>query len=137
MYQIKPISREAIPRAIQKAERYRLLNQSWAAESICLDVLAVEPDNQQVLVMMVLALTDLHSGVAAAGVKKAKEYLARITDDYQRAYYSGMVSERRGRLFSRRGEWDPERLPTMRFAKRCNGRRRRRPSGRQATTMLC
>jgi len=103
MYQIKPISREAIPRAIQKAERYRLLNQSWAAESICLDVLAVEPDNQQVLVMMVLALTDLHSGVAAAGVKKAKEYLARITDDYQRAYYSGMVSERRGQALLAQG----------------------------------
>ena len=96
MYELKPISKDAIPRAIQKAERYRLLNQSWAAESICLDILAVEPDNQQVLVMIVLALTDLHSGVAAAGVKKAKEYLARITDEYQRFYYSGMVSERRG-----------------------------------------
>jgi hypothetical protein len=96
MYELKPISSDAIPRAIQKAERYRLLNQSWAAESICLDILAVEPDNQQVLVMIVLALTDLHSGVAAAGVKKAKEYLSRITDEYQRCYYSGMVSERRG-----------------------------------------
>ena len=103
MYDIKPISRDAIPRAIQKAERYRLLNQSWAAESICLDVLSVEPDNQQVLVMMVLALTDLHSGVAAAGVKKAKEYLARITDDYQRAYYSGMVAERRGQALIAQG----------------------------------
>ena len=56
MYELKPISREAIPRAIQKAERYRLLNQSWAAESICLDILEVDPENQQVLVMLVLAL---------------------------------------------------------------------------------
>ena len=103
MYELKPISREAIPRAIQKAERYRLLNQPWAAESICLDVLEVEPDNQQVLVMMVLALTDVHSGVAAAGVKRAKEYLARITDDYQRAYYSGMVAERRGQALLAQG----------------------------------
>ena len=96
MYELKPISRDAIPRAIQKAERYRLLNQSWAAESICLDILEVDPENQQVLVMLVLALTDLHSGVAASGVKRAKEYLARITDEYQRQYYSGVIAERRG-----------------------------------------
>ncbi len=94
--ELKPISRDAIPRAILKAERYRLLNQSWAAESICLDILEIDPDNQQVLVMLVLALTDLHSGVAASGVKRAKEYLARIRDDYQRTYYSGMIAERRG-----------------------------------------
>ncbi|MEO8193575.1 MAG: hypothetical protein ABI681_06970 [Gemmatimonadales bacterium] len=103
MYELKPISREAIPRAIQKAERYRLLNQSWAAESICLDILEVDPDNQQVLVMLVLALTDLQSGVAASGVKRAKEYLGRITDEYQRAYYTGVVSERRGQALLSQG----------------------------------
>ena len=101
--QIKPISRDAIPRAIQKAERYRLLNQSWAAESICLDILEIDPDNQHVLVLLVLALTDLHSGVAASGVMRAKEYLARIRDDYQRAYYSGMIAERRGQALLANG----------------------------------
>jgi len=94
-YDLKPISKEYIPRAIQKAVRYRLLNQSWAAESICLDILEVDPENQQVLGMLVLALTDLHSGVSASGMKRAKEYLARITDEYQRTYYAGMVAERR------------------------------------------
>ena len=103
MIKLKPISKDSIPRAIQKAERYRLLNQSWAAESICLDILEVDPDNQQVLVMMVLALTDVHSGVAASGVLKAKKYLARITDDYQRTYYSGMIAERRGQALLERG----------------------------------
>lgn len=95
-FKLKPISRDAIPRAIQKAERYRLLNQSWASESICLDILEIDPDNQQVLIMLVLALTDLHSGVAASGVQRAKAYLARIRDDYQRAYYTGIIAERRG-----------------------------------------
>ena len=103
MYELKPISPAAIPRAIQKAERYRLLNQSWAAESICLDILQVDPENQQVLVMLVLALTDIHSGVAATGVKRAKEYLARISDEYQRSYYSGMVAERRGQVLLAQG----------------------------------
>lgn len=102
-FELKPISRDAIPRAIQKAERYRLLNQSWAAESICLDILEVDPDNQQVLVMLVLALTDLHSGVAASGVQRAREYLARIRDDYQRTYYTGMIAERRGQALLANG----------------------------------
>ena len=57
-FNLKPISKEAVPRAIQKAERYRLINQSWAAESICRDILGIDPANQQVLVMLVLALTD-------------------------------------------------------------------------------
>jgi hypothetical protein len=95
-FKLKPISHEAIPRAIQKAERYRLLNQSWAAESICLDILDIDPDNQQVLVLLVLALTDVHSGVAASGVMKAREYLGRIRDPYQKAYYAGVIAERRG-----------------------------------------
>ena len=56
MPDLKKISKEAIPRAIQKAERYRLLNQSWATESICLDILEVDPTNQPVLVMLVLGL---------------------------------------------------------------------------------
>lgn len=103
MFEFKPISRDTIPRAIEKVERYRLLNQSWAAESICLDILEVEPDNQQVLVLLVLALTDQHSGVAASGVLRAKEYLARIRDDYQRAYYTGMVAERRGQTLLANG----------------------------------
>ena len=103
MYELKPISRDAIPRAIQKAERYRLLNQSWAAESICLDILEIDPENQQVLAMLVLALTDLQSGVAASGVKRAKEYLARISDEYQRTYYSGMIAERRGQALLSHG----------------------------------
>ena len=53
--------------------------------------------------MLVLALTDLHSGVAASGVKRAKEYLARITDEYQRTYYSGMIAERRGQALLAQG----------------------------------
>ena len=103
MFTLKRISPSGVAAALQKAERYRLLNQSWAAESICLDILEVDPDNQQVLVMMVLALTDIQSGVAASGVMKAKEYLGRIKDEYQRTYYSGMIAERRGQTLLAQG----------------------------------
>ena len=58
MFDLKPLNPDAIPKALQKAERYRLLNEPEEAESICLDILAIEPDNQQALVMLLLAQTD-------------------------------------------------------------------------------
>lgn len=95
-FELKPISRSAIPHAIQKAERYRLLNQSWAAESICRDILAVESDNQQVIVMLVLSLTDQLTAGHARVMHDVREMLPRIKDPYQRAYYTGITSERHG-----------------------------------------
>jgi hypothetical protein len=102
-FRLKPISKEAIPRAIQKAERYRLINQSWAAESICRDVLEIEPANQQVLVMLVLALTDQLAGDHGNIMKLVHETLPRIADPYQRAYYTGIASERSGQALLQRG----------------------------------
>ena len=102
-FELKPISREAIPRAIQKAERYRLINQSWAAESICRDVLEIDPTNQQVLVMFVLALTDQLAGDHGRIMKAVHDTLPRITDPYQRAYYTGITSERGGQALLHRG----------------------------------
>jgi hypothetical protein len=94
MPDLKKISKDAIPRAIQKAERYRLLNQSWATESICLDVLEVDPANQPVLVMLILAITDQFGRESGELVRRARETLERVTDPYQRAYYAGIISER-------------------------------------------
>ncbi|MFL5619289.1 MAG: hypothetical protein ACJ79A_12960 [Gemmatimonadaceae bacterium] len=94
MPDLKKISREAIPSAIQKAERYRLLNEPWATESICLDILEVDPTNQPVLVTLVLALTDQFGRESGALVRRARETLERLTDPYQRAYYAGIIAER-------------------------------------------
>jgi hypothetical protein len=58
VFQLKPLSKNAIPAALVKAERYRLLNEPGEAESICLDVLQIDPGNQDALVMLILALTD-------------------------------------------------------------------------------
>jgi hypothetical protein len=92
--QLKKISREAIPRAVQKAERYRLLNQSWATESICLDILEIDPGNQPVIVMLLLALTDQFAAETYDLTRRAQALLGRITDPYQRAYYEGIIHER-------------------------------------------
>src|ERR1700704_900786 len=101
-FKLKPISRESIPRAIQKAERYRLINQSWAAESICRDVLEIDPSNQQVLVMVVLALTDQLADDHGHIMKMVRETLPGISDSYQRAYYTGIALERSGQALLHR-----------------------------------
>jgi hypothetical protein len=95
MFQLKPISKEGIPAALQKAERYRLLNEPSAAESICLDVLQVEPDNQQAVVMLLLAITDQFPSAPAEGERRAREVLPLLHDEYKRAYYEGIICERR------------------------------------------
>ena len=95
---LKPITREGILAALQKAERYRLLNDSSAAESICLDILAIEADNQHALVMLLLAITDqFETADSSDGLRRAQELIPRIDDAYKRAYYGGIVYERRAK----------------------------------------
>ena len=100
--QLKPISREGVPAALQKAERYRLLNDSSAAESICLDILQVEPENQSALVTLLLSITDQFGEELADGVHRARDVLPRLKDDYKRAYYAGIICERRAKALLHR-----------------------------------
>ena len=93
-WQPRAISKEGVAAALAKAERYRLINDPWSAESICLDILAVEPANQQALVTLLLAITDQMPHGASAGAQRARELLPRLDDPYKQAYYAGIVSER-------------------------------------------
>jgi hypothetical protein len=95
MYQLKSLSHEGIGAALKKAERYRLLNEPWAAESICLDILEVDADNQDALVLLILARTDQFGSGAGADVTSARELLPRLQGEYERAYYAGIICERR------------------------------------------
>ncbi len=97
MFELKPLSKEAIPAALDKAVRYRLLDEPGEAESICHDVLRIEPENQQALVILLLALTDRFGKGYAVGITQAQEVLPRLRDPYERAYYAGLVSERRAK----------------------------------------
>ena len=98
MLQPKPISREAIPSALAKAERYRLLNEPGEAESICLDVLQVDPDNQDALITLLLALTDQFPAESSSKiVGRAVDLAGRLKEEYDRAYYSGIIRERRAK----------------------------------------
>jgi hypothetical protein len=97
MFELKPLSPGSIDAALEKAERYRLLNEPWEAESICLDILNVEPAHQDALVMLLLALTDQFGHCPSSIVRQAREVLHRITDHYRRAYYEGILCERQGK----------------------------------------
>ena len=97
MFELKSLHKEAVGAALEKAKHYRLLNEPGAAESICLDILEIEPDNQDALVTLVLAMSDRFSKDYAVGDAQIQEYLARIADEYERTYYTGIIYERRAK----------------------------------------
>ena len=94
---LKTISKEGIPEALSKAERYRLLNEPGEAESICRDVMAVEPEHQGALRLLGLALTDQFVGGAADRHVEAESVFERLRDPYEKIYYAGIVQERRAK----------------------------------------
>jgi hypothetical protein len=100
-FQLKTLSPEAVPRALEKAERYRLLNEPGEAESICRDALQIEPRNQEVLVTLLLAMTEQFDEASAAAVEECATIVDRLTDAYGRAYYTGIVQERRAKAHLR------------------------------------
>ncbi|HYO45980.1 MAG TPA: hypothetical protein VEY33_04745 [Gemmatimonadota bacterium] len=101
MTDLKPISRKAIHHALEKVERYRLLNEPAESESICRDVLRADPGNPRALVMLLLTLTDQFGSGRGAGVNEAREVVARLDGEYERAYYEGIVCERQGKALLR------------------------------------
>jgi hypothetical protein len=103
MFELKAISKQAIPRALGKVERYRLLNEPGNAESICRDILEIDPENQAASVALVLTLTDQFSQGLHPRFEEAKQVASRLTSDYEREYYLGIICERRGRSHHRRG----------------------------------
>jgi len=103
MFELKPLSKEAIPGALARAERYRLLNEPAQAESICRDILAADPENQPALVALILALTELFAAGMSARVSDAQELLPRLHSEYDREYYAGIIYERRARALLSQG----------------------------------
>jgi hypothetical protein len=97
MASLKPITREGIPSALRKVERYRLLNDAVAAESICLDILEVDPGNQDALDSLVLTISDQLDRELTEGVARARILLPRVESEYRRHYLNGIICERRGK----------------------------------------
>jgi hypothetical protein len=93
-YELKRISKSGIPEAIAKAERYRSLNEPEEAESICHDILAIDPHHQLALRSLGLALTDEFCGGGTDRFREAEKIFELLTDPYERHYYTGILYER-------------------------------------------
>lgn len=102
MFHLKPLSKDAVESALAKAERYRLLNEPGEAESICLDVLEVDPGNQHAQIALLLALSDQFADGSGAAAR-AQQIASELTGEYDRAYYSGLVAERRAKAHLHHG----------------------------------
>ena len=98
MSELKKLHKDAIPAALEKAERYRLLNEPAEAESICLDILAVDAENQPAIIALLLALTDRFEKGYGVSDAQTKELLTRLKSEYDRMYYRGIVAERRAKV---------------------------------------
>ena len=103
MFELKPLHHDAIPAALEKANKYRLLNEPGAAESIYLDILAVDPDNQEALKNIVLAMSDRFGKDYSVGDTHINQFVAKLSDPYQKAYYTGIVYERRAKATLNKG----------------------------------
>ena len=95
MFELKALNGEALEAAQQKALRYRLLNQPRFAASICRDILEVDPVNQDALITLILSLSDQFGAKGETSVSDAMDLVPRLEGDYEKAYFAGIVCERR------------------------------------------
>ena len=102
-FKLKPLAKEGIETSLGKAEHYRLLNQPRLAESICLDVLLIDPTNQKASIFLLLALTDQFGQSSSKTANQALSIAKGLKDDYSRIYYTGIVHERQGATALRSG----------------------------------
>ena len=93
-YALKSIAPESIAEAIAKVELYRYLNEPEEAESICRDILAIEPDHQLALRLLGLTITDQFTGGPGDRAGEAEICFQSLSDSYERLYYTGLVRER-------------------------------------------
>ncbi len=103
-FDLKSLSPEAIPAALEKAHRYRLLNEPEQAESICEDVLRIDAENQTALTSLILALTDRFGSGQPVSPRHVRELLPRLKSEYERAYFAGIIAEREGVSWIRSGQ---------------------------------
>ena len=103
MAKLKQLSPQAVPAALERAGRYRLLNEPMLAESICRDVLRVAPDNQEALTTLLLAQTDQLDSHMTKAFKAAQETLERLAGEYEQTYHGGLICERRAHWHLDRG----------------------------------
>lgn len=102
MFEMKLLTPEGVPQALERVERYRLLNEPWAAASICKDILRIEPGHQEATFRLLLALTDQFGEPGGPDVAEARALIPQLEDEYRRIYSEGIICERMGTAILRR-----------------------------------
>lgn len=129
-YDLKRISNAGIPEAIAKAQLYRSLNEPEEAESICRDILTIEPHHQLALRLLGLALTDQFTSISSEHDREAERSFQQLNDPYERLYYTGIAYERRAKAQLRAGQPPYTVLPLFEQAMRAFGEAEKiRPTG--------
>ena len=100
-FELKQLTKFGIQAAIDKARQYRLLNGPGVAESICRDVLVLDADDAEARVVLLLSLTDMFARGIAERFDEALAIARVLPDPYERAYYAGIVFERRAKAHHR------------------------------------
>jgi len=118
-HQLKTIAKNSIPEALSKAQHYRYLNQAEEAESICRDILAVDPENQKALRLLGLSITDQFTGAMSDHDKEAESCFDKLTSPYERHYYLGILYERRAKAQMRAGHLAHSLLVSFQNAMNC------------------
>jgi len=104
MVTLRRLNLEGVPAALEMAQRYRLLNEPEEAESICLDILAVDSTHQETLITLLLALSDKFSqGELQPAFEAAKDVVSKLDSTYCKSYYSGIIFERRAKYHLKQG----------------------------------
>lgn len=104
MVELRTLTADAIPSALEKAKRYRLLNEPEEAESICQDILAVDPNHQEALITRLLSITDKFVDVGLQpAFEQAREIVDRLDGAYCKSYYTGIIFERRAKFHFKQG----------------------------------
>ncbi|MGH7283257.1 MAG: hypothetical protein ACRELY_17155 [Polyangiaceae bacterium] len=103
-YALKPLAAKDLATALEKAGIYRDLNQPEEAESICRDILAVDPKNEKAIRILGLALTDRFAERRVGLFEEALEVFAQLPSEYERMYYTGVSWERLGKAQLARNE---------------------------------
>jgi tetratricopeptide (TPR) repeat protein len=118
-YKLKPISSAGINEAISKVELYRYLNEPGEAESICRDILAQDPQHQTALRLLGLSITDQFTGGMSDRYAEADRIFHSLTNDYERAYYTGILHERKAKAQLRAGRPPHTVRPSFESALKC------------------
>jgi len=118
-HQLKSISKPGIPEALAKVDLYRYLNEPEEAESICRDILAIDPDHQLAKRMLGLSITDQFTGAAADRYAEVQSIFSALRDPYERHYYTGLLHERRAKAQLHSGYSPHILLPLIEQAMTC------------------